>query len=1058
MNQIKFLDLWTHWHVDVLRSRFDRALDTGENRVTLQGFAFLFPDAPMIFPDYIIKSMFRCFDVSGTGSLSFRDYCYIMALCTLGSFDEKLHFLFRMFDSNSDGYLEETDLQLIIESCNRATVALAERNGTNPRSFVMISNRGTGLEFGEDFINWAFLNLDAITALCDFFTAFPSALREKEICLRLASPVIEPESTVYLISYRWLQTWKAYVHWNLEDEPEFQLVESPNGSGIASPRATDPFAGRPGCIDNSDLLDSAGALRPGLVEHFDFGIVAGPVWRALLVLYGGGPELARRALPGRKAELYPLRLRLRIAATIGSEDTRIITVSGQDSVFGIGAVAADRFLSKNAAFVFRQSRAGDASARIVTCRVGGRFFGANVTISSIHGDDCEYSISAEGCDPGDLSVIHTAPAIWTPACSSELWLALGKGVAAAHSNSLGSSTSATGLRNLGNTCFMNAVLQCLASTEYLKDYFVSGRYRRHFKRPRPASLADQLNELLAAMGAAGGQRTVAPAGFKKVLGRVAPQFAGCEQQDAHELLSVLLEALHCDLNRSTPPAKVSVKGTISTKSDDDSVSSHESKDEGEGGRLWEEHRRANVSVITDLFEGQLAFSTACSSCAATTRSFEVFRYIPLSVCSKTPLLFSVAFFDRAEDRFRKVSVPATDTLHELLIKLARTWPSFDWLGGCVALAEVCRSRTEKILDCPSSPLAEFRAEAEFFAFETAHRLYPPLLPPESSGRSRSASLGGVVHSGSELRRQHSFNQTWSATPIFLVIVLHRRRNKRRANQQLFGFPLVLSFRSVGGLINCRDLTSAITSTARRILSSVDFTSISLCGPRGVACAVCDHRDCSGCALPRSGVSASLPVHGGRLYVALEWDTPPETLTIPRLEHLEPPALPEEVPRAPPSVTGSLDAFFADEQLQDWQCSCGERSKARRLVEVVRTPEVLILVVKRFVYSDVGGCSKLHDSVAIPKNDLRFGKERFDLFAVIDHLGGLSSGHYTATVKEEDGTWTVCDDSETRSLQGQDIDETSKRTCYLLFYRKRNPSVPTLITYARSASYTAQGYK
>ena len=82
-----------------------------------------------------------------------------------------------------------------------------------------------------------------------------------------------------------------------------------------------------------------------------------------------------------------------------------------------------------------------------------------------------------------------------------------------------------------------------------------------------------------------------------------------------------------------------------------------------------------------------------------------------------------------------------------------------------------------------------------------------------------------------------------------------------------------------------------------------------------------------------------------------------------------------------------------------------------------------------------------------------------MFAVIDHLGGLSSGHYTATVKEEDNSWTICDDSETRALQGQDIDQTSKRTCYLLFYRKRNPSVPTLITYARSASYIAsQGYK
>lgn len=30
----------------------------------------------------------------------------------------------------------------------------------------------------------------------------------------------------------------------------------------------------------------------------------------------------------------------------------------------------------------------------------------------------------------------------------------------------------TGIYNLGNTCFINAVLQCLANTEPLKDYFI----------------------------------------------------------------------------------------------------------------------------------------------------------------------------------------------------------------------------------------------------------------------------------------------------------------------------------------------------------------------------------------------------------------------------------------------------------------------------------------------------------------------------------------------------------------------------------------------------------
>ncbi|XP_017134812.1 ubiquitin carboxyl-terminal hydrolase 32 isoform X1 [Drosophila miranda] len=543
-------------------------------------------------------------------------------------------------------------------------------------------------------------------------------------------------------------------------------------SGISAGRHCGPV--RPGAIDNSNLITAnpyrnvrtltgeGGHLKRDtpIVQSHDFELVPKSLWKALNRWYGDNLPLPRQVIQPPNTdvelELYPLNLRILLhqaqpsqtslaagaGAQLGSWGS---TVSGGYGVLasggGYAAIAASsvlqppkRYLAYTAAF-----------SRLATVRQVGEFLCEQLRLKAEdirlwhvpQLDNGAILLEEDAMCLKELFIrdndqllleIRNKDLTWPEELGSLASAQSGQGTGGAPGDRRRLTRSsimsvhapgATGLHNLGNTCFMNAALQVLFNTQPLAQYFQREMHRFELnaanKLGTRGQLAMRYAELLKEVWTAT-TRSVAPLKLRFCVNKHAPQFAGGGQHDTQELLEWLLDALHEDLNR------------VMEKPYSELKDSNGRPDKIVAAEAWSQHHARNQSIIIDLFYGQLKSKVSCLGCGHESVRFDPFSLLslPLPVENYVYLEVLVILLDGSVPIKYGLRLNSECKYRDLKHKLAT----------------LCPLQPSLMLVCElwNSQIRQLVGDEDKLRTQTAKELYVYQLPEQSSVRTRSNSV------------------------------------------------------------------------------------------------------------------------------------------------------------------------------------------------------------------------------------------------------------------------------------------------------------------------------
>uniref|UniRef100_A0A667IIN5 Ubiquitin carboxyl-terminal hydrolase 32 n=1 Tax=Lynx canadensis TaxID=61383 RepID=A0A667IIN5_LYNCA len=478
---------------------------------------------------------------------------------------------------------------------------------------------------------------------------------------------------------------------------------------------------------------------------------------------------------------------------------------------------------------------------------------------------------------------------------------------------------ATGLSNLGNTCFMNSSIQCVSNTQPLTQYFISGRHLYELNRTNPIGMkghmakcyGDLVQELWS-----GTQKNVAPLKLRWTIAKYAPRFNGFQQQDSQELLAFLLDGLHEDLNRVHEKPYVELK-------DSDGRPDWEVAAEA-----WDNHLRRNRSIVVDLFHGQLRSQVRCKTCGHISVRFDPFNFLslPLPMDSYMHLEITVIKLDGT-----------TPVRYGLRLNMDEKYT-----GLKKQLSDLCGLKSEQILlaevhgsNIKNFPQDNQKVRLSVSGFLCAFEIPIPGSPISASSPTQTDFSSSPSTNGMEESKACLFSPFFSCLYIQMRTELYFLSSQKN-RPSLFGMPLI-----VPCTVHTRkkDLYDAVWIQVSRLASPLPPQEASNHYPFTLRVVQKDGNSCAWCPWYR--------FCRGSLH--LRYQTSQERV----VDEHESVEQSRRAQAEPINLDSCLRAFTSEEELGEnemYYCSkCKTHCLATKKLDLWRLPPILIIHLKRFQF-------------------------------------------------------------------------------------------------------------